>query len=189
MVAKVGGYYESAFKGASSTTQGDPLSPTIFNVVVDVVVRHWVIVMVEIAEEQSGRRKEGRYKNSLFYMDDGMVALSDRRWLQGDFSTLVGLFDRVVLKTNMGKTVGMVCCPCQEAGTQSEAVYGRSMTGSGTSYRKRQWSRIQCTVYGEDMVLVLLAGHIQTQHGEKPEVDGVGKSCPPVESHVHTRCP
>ena len=32
--------------------QVDPLPPTIFNVVVDVVVHHWVSVMVEGAEEQ-----------------------------------------------------------------------------------------------------------------------------------------
>ena len=33
-------------KGFRGVTQGEPLSPTIFNVVVDVVVRHWVEVMV-----------------------------------------------------------------------------------------------------------------------------------------------
>ena len=42
MVASAGGYYGKAFKGTRSVTQGDPLSPTIFNVVVDAVVRHWV---------------------------------------------------------------------------------------------------------------------------------------------------
>ena len=31
-------------------TQGDPLSPTIFNVVVDAVVRYWVNGIVEEAE-------------------------------------------------------------------------------------------------------------------------------------------
>ena len=37
-----GGYYGKAFKGARGVTQGDPLSPTIFNVVADAVVRHWI---------------------------------------------------------------------------------------------------------------------------------------------------
>ena len=40
MVAQAGGYYVTGFKGARGVTQGDPLSPTIFNGVVDVVVRH-----------------------------------------------------------------------------------------------------------------------------------------------------
>ena len=49
MVARAGGYYGDAFKGARGVTQGDPLSPTIFNVVVDAVVRHWVTLAVEEA--------------------------------------------------------------------------------------------------------------------------------------------
>ena len=97
--------------------QVDTLSPTIFNVVVDAVARHWVTVMVEGAEERSDHGKEGRHQNALFYADDGMVALSDPQWLQGAFSTLVGLLDKVGLRTNAGKTVGMVCRPCQAAGT------------------------------------------------------------------------
>ena len=34
------------------------------------------------------------------------------------FSALVGLFDRVGLRTNVGKTVGLFCRPCQAVGTQ-----------------------------------------------------------------------
>ena len=37
-----GGYYEAFFEGFRGLTQGDPLSPTIFNVVVDIVVRQWI---------------------------------------------------------------------------------------------------------------------------------------------------
>ena len=40
MVARVGGYYGEAYKRARGVTQGDPLSLTILNVVVDAVVRH-----------------------------------------------------------------------------------------------------------------------------------------------------
>ena len=42
MVARAGGYYGEAFKESRDVTQGDPLSPTIFNVAVDVMLRHWV---------------------------------------------------------------------------------------------------------------------------------------------------
>ena len=42
MAARAGGYYGMAFGGERGVTQGDPLSPTLFNVVVDAVVRHWL---------------------------------------------------------------------------------------------------------------------------------------------------
>ena len=50
MVARSSGYYGEAFKGARGVTQGDPLSPTIFNVVVDTVVRHWIDGIVDETE-------------------------------------------------------------------------------------------------------------------------------------------
>ena len=65
-----------------------------------------------------------------------MVASSDPRWIQGVFNTLTGLFNRGGLQTNFSKTVVMVYRPCQAAGTQSEAVYGRRIIGEGTSYRE-----------------------------------------------------
>ena len=90
--------------------------------------------MAENAEERGGFGQEGRHQNYLFFADDGMVTLSDPRWLQGAFFTLTGLFDRVGLKTNFRKKSGMACHPCQAAGTQSEAAYGRRMTGEGPLY-------------------------------------------------------
>ena len=42
-------------------TQGDPLSPTIFNVVVDALVRHWVTLAMEEAETQGDRGRYGRH--------------------------------------------------------------------------------------------------------------------------------
>ena len=50
MVARAGGYYETSFRGERGMTQGDLLSPTIFNVVVDAVIRHWVNGILEEAE-------------------------------------------------------------------------------------------------------------------------------------------
>ena len=57
MVARAGGYYGKGFKGRRAMTQGDPLSPTIFNVVVDAVVRHWITIAGTEAEK---RRERGR---------------------------------------------------------------------------------------------------------------------------------
>ena len=62
-------------------TQSDPLIPTIFNVVVDAVFRHWVQRVVEESEARGELGKEGRHQAALFYADDGMVASSDPIWM------------------------------------------------------------------------------------------------------------
>ena len=90
------------------------------------------------------RSQEGRHQAAIFYADYVMVASSDPRWFQGAFSTLVGLFDRVGLRNNSGKTVGMVCHPCQAAVNKSEAAYRRRMMGEVPTYRERQKGRFHC---------------------------------------------
>ena len=125
-------------------THGDSLSPTIFNVVVDAVVSHWVTPEMAKAGKRGERGNEGRHQAALFYADDGMVTSSDPCWLQWAFDTLVSLFERVGLRTNAGKTVSTVFCTCQAAGTQSEAAYGRRMTGESPTYREGHKGRVQC---------------------------------------------
>ena len=59
MVSRAGGYYGEVFKGARGVMQGDPLSPTIFNVVVDAVVRHWIDGLVAETAEKGETGREG----------------------------------------------------------------------------------------------------------------------------------
>ena len=81
MVARSGRYYVADLKGDQVVTQGEPLSPTILNVVVDMVVQYWVAVMVEGSEDKGECGQEVRNRNSLLYADYVMVASSDPRWL------------------------------------------------------------------------------------------------------------
>ena len=86
-------------------TQVNPLSPTIFNMVVDAVVQHWVTLEIEGTDKRGGRKKEGRHQSTLFYADSGMVVSSNPCWLQWAFNALVSLFEHMGLRTNVGKTV------------------------------------------------------------------------------------
>ena len=71
-------------------------------------------------------------------------------WLQGEFNTLVAIFGRVGLLTNVGKTVSMVCHPCRAgAGNRTEAAYSRRLTGLVKSYVERQQERVVCKECGE----------------------------------------
>ena len=54
-----------------------------------------------------------------------MIASLDPGWLQGVFSILVELSDRVSLKTNVRNTVEIVCRLLQVAVTRSEAAYSQ----------------------------------------------------------------
>ena len=150
-------------------TQGDPLSPTIFNVVVYALVRHWVTMALAESEKRGERGNESRHHAALFYADTGMVASSDPRWLQWAFDTLVRIFKKVGLQNNVGKAVSMVCRRCQAAGTQSAAAYGSKMTGEGPAYREQQKERVQCRECGKEMAAGSLASHKVTQHGQAAE--------------------
>ena len=76
---------------------------------------------------------------AVFYADDGMVVSSDPAWLQGAFSALVAIFNRVGLRTNVGKTVSMACHPCRAGpGNRTKAAYSRRLTGLGKTYTERQ---------------------------------------------------
>ena len=117
--------------------------------------------MVEGIEEQGERGKEGRHKNALFYMDNGMVALSDLQWLQGAFSILVDPFDRVGLQTNISKTFGIVCRLLQAAGTQSRVAFRRQMMEESPYNRYWQKGRVQRKECGEEMAPGSMAGHMR----------------------------
>ena len=55
--------------------------------------------------------KGGETLQRIFYADFGLVVSVDLEWLQGAFDTLNEIFDRVLLRTNIGETVGTVCHP------------------------------------------------------------------------------
>ena len=55
-VARLGRYYGTAFRCFWGMTQWDPLTPTIFNVVVDTVVCHWISL---VAEGEDGPEERG----------------------------------------------------------------------------------------------------------------------------------
>ena len=126
MVAREGGFYGMAFQGARGVTQGDPLYPTIFNVVMDAVVQHWVTVMIAGAEERGERGQEGKHQAALFYADDDIVYLS---YPAGS---------RVNLTPWSSVLIGWDCVP----------MSGRQSEWSAAPVRRRVISRRRRTVDG-----------------------------------------
>ena len=90
-------------------------------------------------------------------------------------------FDRVGLLTNIGKTVSMVCHPCQVgSGNRAEEAYGRRFTGMGRSYAERQREKMECGECGEVLAVGSMSIHLMTRHGKSaarrqrwtPQADG-----------------
>ena len=118
------------------------------------------------AEARGGLGKYGRHQAALFYANDGMVASSDPGWLQGAFNTLVSLFDRLGLWTNVGETVVMVCHTCQAAGNLTTEAYRRRVTGVGPTYRERLKGQVAYGGCGDILAVGSLSSHIMTQQRE-----------------------
>ena len=123
MVDKAGGYFGCPFKGYQCVTQGDPLSPTIFYVVVDAVIRHWVTVVTPIEEDTRGIGLTRTDLTAYFYANNGLVESTQTERQHKAFDVPAGLFDRVVLWTNTANTVCMLCQPCRVPGGMSEEAY------------------------------------------------------------------
>ena len=112
MVVKAGGYFGPPFKEYRGVTQGDPLSPKIFNVVVDAVIRHWVTVVALAEAGVEVLRDTIQELADFFYADDALVASLPPEKFQRAFNVLADLFDQFGLHTNVHKTVSMDCRPC-----------------------------------------------------------------------------
>ena len=95
---------------------GDPLSPTILNMVVYAGICHWA---TGVTGGDSGTEGFWRVVQKLavrFYVDSGLLAPTWLARIQEAPYVLMGLFDQVEIWKNFNKMVGMACQPCCTAG-------------------------------------------------------------------------
>ena len=131
-----GGYYGTAFQGARGLTQGDQLSPTIFIVVVDAVLRNWVTVVIAGAEERGERGKEGRHQAALFYAENGKVALSDPNWIRVHSTPWLACLIGWACRLMLGRQSAWSTAPARRRG-----ISRRGRTGGGSWGRApHKWS-------------------------------------------------
>ena len=97
-----------AVLGLHGVPHGYPLSLTIFNRVVDTVIQHWVTLDSGEKAGPDGFRRYVHCIAELFYVHDGILTSPQPARLHAALDVLTGLFDRVGLRTNVNKTVGIV---------------------------------------------------------------------------------
>lgn len=178
VVARQGGYHGDPFEVTRGLTQGDIPSPTIFNIVVDAIVRYWLSLVVDDGSEVDGLGMTVQEWLVLFYADDGLIASRNAEWLQMAINRLAELFERMGLRTNTDKMETMTCTPGYISSQVSSQAYKRRMDGTGLSYREHKRRRVNCSTCGKDLAAGSLAQHMRVQHGQHPE-DGIGRADAP----------
>ena len=138
MVPRQSGYFGRAFGAHRGVRQGDIMSPVIFNVMVDAVIRHWR------ATDSTGIDLE----TLLFYADDGLLAGTDAQQVQDSLDVITKGFLSVGLKMNATKTEYMT----MEGGIRvvrlSDEAYNRQCTGKGKTHREKSLEKVTCELCG-----------------------------------------
>jgi hypothetical protein len=171
LVARQAGYHGRPFSATRGVTQGDPLSPTFFNIVVDAVVRYWLSLVLDGTETDDGLGRSVAEQLALFYADDGLIGARNHEWLQTALDCLISLFERMGLRTNTSKTKAMTCTPGYISGRVSSPTYKRRREGGGESPRTRRRRRVTCGTCGADLAAGSLPDHMLRQHGEVRDLE------------------
>ena len=143
------GFYGMIFKARRGVSQGGPLLPTIFNLMVDVITSEW--------ERQPIKKGLGLDKvRRLFaclYADDGLLAAHKPEHLQLAFNLLTALFDWVGLQTNALKTDSMVFLPGKIRTCLSEEAYYSRKSNKG--------QRARCQLCQKEVAVLYLTTYLE----------------------------
>ena len=73
-------------------TQGDPVSPMIFNILVDTVLRATMEIFCGPQEAQHGMGWATGERKRIFYANDGGIGGRDHIWVQHSLTVSVTMF-------------------------------------------------------------------------------------------------
>ena len=128
MGTRASSYHGYPFQGSLGVTQGVPLSPHIFNFLVDTMVHNWVGLVVDNESVPDGFGYTVVDKAEFVYSDDGLIAFTDTVWLHWVFCVLISLFECLGLITKVVKMVAMVYHPRPISGQYSTTEYEQSIS-------------------------------------------------------------
>lgn len=160
VVARQQGYHGDPFRSERGTMQGDIISPKIFNIVVDAVVRAWYhkLEIHGIADTVE----------TIFYADDGHLHSIDADALQLATNILVDLFECMGLQTNPTKTKVMICAPQPHTTRICTPAYKCRMSddrdNSNTYSARKRWL-IECDICQAIVQERSLSRHKRFKHG------------------------
>lgn len=159
VIARQQNYYGSPFRSERGTTQGDMISPTIFNIVVDAIVRAWY--------HQLDQEGLSDVVGAIFYADDGHLYSHDADALEQATSIIVDLFKRMGLKTNTTKTKALICAPKPSVTRICSPAYKRRMgiNADELTHRERKRQKVECEICDREVQARSLTRHKRLRHG------------------------
>jgi hypothetical protein len=158
MIPKQAGFYGTPFTAHRGVRQGDIISPMIFNVVCDAVIREC---------ESLGNG----LMDALFYADDGMITSNNPTELQSMLENFTNSFQKMGLKMNVDKTKALIMTGKPVREKMSDTAYKRRMIGEGMSHRERQLEKIACPGCHKQVQRQYLSKHQQTKSCRKNQMN------------------
>jgi hypothetical protein len=165
MVCRASGNYGGSFCAGRGVTQGGPLSAKLFNILMDAVVREWLHQLCDggiVDTEEPDLLMAAFF--AIFSVDDAYLAARDPTFLQVALNSLVSLFKRIGLETNVKKMQAMICTPGQISTQLSTDSY-HCRHGYGTQTRE-QWNarKVECRQCQATMNASSLSCHFADIH-------------------------
>ena len=109
---------------------------------VEMIIHHWVGLMVENKAGPDGFGYMVADKMTIFYAYYRQIGFNNTVWLQWVFDIIIGLFERFGIRTNMNNMVTMVCQFGPIARQKSAAAYGWRMNGEGDHNHVKQRQKL-----------------------------------------------
>jgi hypothetical protein len=115
---------------------------------------------------REARRQHPDYfdHTAILYADDGLLTGTTRENIQQYLDTIVELFERIGLKTNVDKTKSLIGRAEIHHHRICSPVYSRLFGGDAPSYMEYTTQIINCTLCNKPMQRRSLPRHLQQQH-------------------------
>ena len=155
-----GGCYDEPTMVKRGVTQGDAVSPILFNVVIDAMMRHW---RCQLDPSNTG---DPLTMSVNFYANDSHVGGTDLTAIQQSLDSLANLFARTGLGVNAGETKAMVGRPSQSFHSWDSLLHRGRLMGEGLSPASRKHRKVVCPKCQLEMRAGSLACHRATVHGD-----------------------
>ena len=142
-------------------TKEDPISPTLSNIIVDAVVRAILWEICGLQNDQNGFGWSAGEHNICFYANYRRIAGQYPILVQTYLTTMVRMFERSGLQTNLNETKVMICTSGLIRGQQVPEAYKQRATGEIPNFLERKRTRVSCEECGETMATSSLQHHME----------------------------